>query len=322
MTKRRIIALAAVAALALGACSGGGDDGGASGTTASTTPETTTEPAVAVPDCGDPVASYEPTSALLPEPGSPMPEGSYMAEIQRHGRLIVGTAADVLQFGFRNPKTGNIEGFDVDVAHAIANAIFGDPNAIEYKVINYAQRIPSILDGSVDIVAHTMTINCARWQQIAFSTEYYHAGQTVLVGADSEATGIESFEGNGQKVCVAKGSTNLEELVNKYPTVERVEVDDLTDCLVLFQQSAVDAITGDNTVMAGFEAQDPFAQQVGDKFTDEPYGLGINRDHPEFVQFVNLVLEQMRADGTLLELQQTWIDDDTPPPPAVYGREP
>lgn len=320
MTKRRIISLAAVAALALGACSGGSDDDGASGTTVSTTPETTSAPAAAAPDCGDAVASYEPTFTL-PAPRA-MPAGTHMADIQQRGRLIVGTAADVLQFGFRNPKTGNIEGFDVDVAHAIANAIFGDPNAIEYKVINYAERIPSLVDGSVDIVAHTMTINCARWQQIAFSTEYYHAGQTVLVGTDSEATGIESFEGNGQKVCVARGSTNLEELVNEYPTVERVEVDDLSDCLVLFQQSAVDAITGDNTVMAGFEAQDPFAQQVGDKFTDEPYGLGINRDHPEFVQFVNLVLEQMRADGTLLDLQQTWIDDDTPPPPAVYGREP
>jgi polar amino acid transport system substrate-binding protein len=228
----------------------------------------------------------------------------------------------VLQFGFRNPISGDIEGFDVDVLHAVANAIFGDPNAIEYKVINYAQRIPSLLDNSVDIVAHTMTINCARWQQIAFSSEYYAAGQTVLVGIDSTATGIESFEGNGQKVCVAKGSTNLEELVNTYPTVERVEVDDLTDCLVLFQQSAVDAITGDNTVMAGFEAQDPFAHQVGEKFTQEPYGLGISQDHPEFVEFVNLVLEQMREDGSLLALQEKWINDSNPPPVAVYGREP
>ena len=319
--RRPVMALLAATALVLAAC--GGDDSGTGAGGAPAVDDTTTTTAAAAtpaPDCGDPVASYEPTFTL-PTPGE-MPEGTYMKQIQDRGRLVVGTAADVLQFGFRDPITGQIQGFDVDVVHAIAEAIFGDPNAVDYKVINYAQRIPSILDGSVDIVAHTMTINCARWQQIAFSTEYYHAGQTLLVGLNSEATGIESLVGTDQKVCVAKGSTNLEELEKNYPTIERVEVDDLTDCLVLFQQSAVDAITGDNTVMAGFEAQDPFAKQVGDKFTDEPYGLGISQEHPEFVEFVNLVLEQMREDGSLLRLQQEWIGDDTPPPPAVYGREP
>jgi polar amino acid transport system substrate-binding protein len=317
----RLAAVVCGAALVVGAC-GGADDGGAPTTapTAASMPAAAPAPAAA-PECGNPVASYEPTSTL-PAPGN-MPDGTYMKEIQDSGRLVVGTAADVLQFGFRNPITGQIEGFDVDVAHAIANAIFGDPNAVEYKVINYAQRIPSILDGSVDIVAHTMTINCARWEQIAFSTEYYHAGQTLLVGSDSEITSIDDLVGSDLNVCVAEGSTNLEELQKpQYASIERVEVPDLTDCLVLFQQSAVDAITGDNTVMAGFEAQDPFAMQVGEKFTDEPYGLGISHDHPEFVEFVNLVLEDMRADDSLLGLQQEWIGDDTPPPPAVYGREP
>ena len=318
--KRRWIGMFAASLVGIVACGSSGDGAQPAATTSPTEATTTTSAPAATPDCGNPVASYEPTFEL-PAPNE-MPAGSYMEQIQERGRLIVGTSGDVLLFGFRNPISGDIEGFDIDVAHAIAEAIFGDPNAIEYKVINYAQRIPTVRDGSADIVIHTMTINCTRWQQIAFSSEYYHAGQNLLVPFNSDVKEIEDLVGTDQKVCVAKGSTNLEKLQNDYPTIQRVEVDDLTDCLVLFQQSAVDAITGDNTVMAGFAAQDPFAKTVGRLFTDEPYGVGVNLDHPEMVQFVNLVLEQMRQDGRLRDLSEKWLGTPTDPPPAVYGREP
>lgn len=306
--------------IVLAAC--GSTDGGADESTSVTTAPPAAPVAVpaATADCGNPLASYEPTFDL-PAPGD-MPAGTYMREIQDRGRLIVGVSADTLLFGFRNPKSGEIEGFDVDVLHAVAKAIFGDPNAIEYKVINYGQRLPVLEDGEVDLVAHTMTINCDRWQRIAFSTEYYHAGQNLLVAFDSDVEEIEDLIGTDQTVCVSTGSTNLEELERSYPTIHRTEVDDLTDCLVLFQQSAVDAITGDNTVMAGFAAQDPFAKTVGRLFTDEPYGVGVNLGHPEMVEFVNLVLEQMREDGRLRKLAEEWLDEPTDPPPAVYGREP
>ena len=320
MNGRRLLAVAAAGLLALSACGADGERDGAPDAVASAVGEQPAAAPAATPDCGDPVASYQPTFTL-PAPGE-MPDGTYMREIQDRGRLIVGVSADTLLFGSRDPISGRIQGFDIDVLRAVAEAIFGDPDAIEYRVINYAQRLPSLTDNSVDLVAHTMTINCARWEQIAFSSEYYHAGQNLLVGFDSDVTEIEDLVGTDQKVCVSTGSTNLEELQNNYPTIERVEVADLTDCLVLFQQSAVEAITGDNTVMAGFAAQDPFAKTVGRLFTDEPYGVGVNLDHPEMVEFVNLVLEQMRTDGRLEQLAVNWLGEATVPPPAVYGREP
>ena len=103
-------------------------------------------------------------------------------------------SADTLLFGYRNPLTGNLEGFDIDLVRQVAQAIFGDPNRVEYKVLTYAQRIPALQDGSVDIVADVMTINCERWQQIAFSSQYFDAGQKVLVRTDSPATGIAGPE--------------------------------------------------------------------------------------------------------------------------------
>ena len=114
-------------------------------------------------------------------PPSEMPSGSYMRKIQDRGRLIAGVSADTLLLGARNPVTGQIEGFDIDMLRAVSQALFGDPNKIELKVITAAQRIPALQDGSVDIVARNMTITCDRWKEIAFSSEYYRSGQKVLV---------------------------------------------------------------------------------------------------------------------------------------------
>jgi polar amino acid transport system substrate-binding protein len=319
MRRRSVVALLAGAALVLAAC-GGGESGGAEGAAPVAADTTTTTAAPATPDC-NPLESYQPTFTL-PAPGA-MPAGSYMEEIFERGRLIVGVSADTLLFGARDPITGQIAGFDIDVLRAVADAIFGNPDAIEYRVITYADRLPRLQDGSVDLVAHTMTINCVRWEQIAFSTEYFTAGQNLLVQRESGIEHPDDFT-EDDTVCVAAGSTNLEEMERNYPDVALEVVPDLTDCLVLFQQSAVTAITGDNTVMAGFAAQDPYGEATQELFTTEPYGIGVNLAHPEMVQFVNLVLEEMRADGRLLEIGKTWLVDAAPTdvPPAVYGREP
>jgi polar amino acid transport system substrate-binding protein len=109
--------------------------------------------------------------------------------------------------------------------------------------------------------------------------------------------------------------------------LEPVGADTHTGCLVLFQQGKVDAITGDDTVLAGLAAQDPYAEVVqGPAFTAEPYGLGINQAHVDFVEFVNGVLAAMRADGQWTKSYNTWLADalgKAPSPPvAVYGRTP
>jgi polar amino acid transport system substrate-binding protein len=258
-------------------------------------------------------------------PGSPLPPGDTtgktVAAIKSKGKLTVGVSADNLLFGFRNPISGRLEGFDIDVVSAIAKAIFGTNIAgkIEYRVENFAQRIPDLRAGRVDLVADIMTINCSRWSQIAFSTEYFHAGQQVLVRKGSSYKRIEDL--NGKKVCTANGSTGSQNLENIYPDVVRALVDNISDCMVLFQQGAVAGIVSDNTVLNGFASQDPYAEVVGKQFTNEPYGLGIPARNVDFVQFVNALLQKWRVDGTWMSLYEKWLPGSAPsPPPAVYGR--
>jgi len=279
-------------------------------------------------NCGNPLASFAPTGPN-PAPGSAMPAGSYMATIQKRGRLIAGVSADTLLLGARNPLNGQIEGFDIDMLKAVSQAIFNDPNKIEYRVITTAQRIPALTDGSVDIVARAMTINCARWQQIDFSTEYYRAGQKVLVAKSATVNGVpvrNMADLKGKRVCAPNGSTSMDKL-RTFPGLIPVGSDTHTGCLVLFQQGQVDAITGDDTILAGLAAQDPYASVVkAPAFTSEPYGLGVSKKHPEFVRFVNNVLAQMRTDGQWTKAYDTWLKaalgPAPAPPAAVYGRQP
>jgi len=318
MTARPVPALVVIAALAITSCAGSSKSAGRTSATATTTTTATAAPPAV--DCGNPVASFAP-SGRLGAPGN-MPAGSYMAEIQKRGRLVAAVSADTLLFGYRNPLSGKLEGFDIDMIRQIAQAIFGDPNRVEYKVVTYAQRIPALQSGTADIVADVMTVNCPRWEKISFSSQYFDAGQKVLVRTDSTATGIDDLA--GKKMCAAKGSTNIDNLKN-YPKINVVPVDDISDCMVLFQQGTVDSVTGDDTVLAGFVAQDPYAKVVGAPLTSEPYGLGIDKKHPEFVQFVNAVLEKMRADGTWKQMYARWLKPTgavPDPPPALYGRTP
>ena len=340
MSPRRWIAPAVVVSLALAGCAGsvrlsGAVEGQAPPSTDVVTP---TPPACTAEQAAlDPTRSYEPQGPL-PTPGQ-MPPGSTMAAIQTRGKLIVGVSGDTLLFGARNALTNQIEGFDIDMLKEVAKAIFGDDGDIEshitYKVITYADRLPNLEagpdNGGVDIVAHTMTINCNRWLRIAFSSEYFDAGQRVLVKKDAAFDSIGQLNAASATVCAPEGSTNIDLLrdpknAGLYGNLVVLAKPDVTDCLVAMQQGQADGATGDDTVLAGLKAQDPNTEVVGDKFTSEPYGLGMAKDKVDFVQFVNGVIQAMRTDGRWKAIYSKWLvgvlsDTVIEPPKAIYGRE-
>jgi polar amino acid transport system substrate-binding protein len=273
--------------------------------------------ASAAPQTCKPGESARPTGAL-PAPGR-MPAGSTMARILKRGRLILGTSQDTLLFSSRNPFTGEVEGFDVDMARQIAAAIFGDPGKIEIKVIGYDKRVQYAADGTVDLVADTMTITCQRKGQVAFSTVYYNAGQQVLVSKTSKAKGLQDL--GGRRVCAATGSTSLDNIAKAPAKPIAVGRPDFATCLVAFQQNEVDAISTDDTILAGLVTQDPYAKVVGPKFTAEPYGIATAKENVDFVKFMNQVLARDRADGTWKRTYQRWLGDFGPapaPPRAEY----
>jgi polar amino acid transport system substrate-binding protein len=262
-------------------------------------------------------AACQPKASSLRPAGPPqVTSGSLAAKIRARGYLIAGVDQSTYHFGFLNPLDGQIEGFDIDMIRAVAQAIFGNPDKVQFKAISDAQRVPDVLSGAVDIVAHTMTITCARLQQVDFSSVYFDAAQRVLVLTNSAASHLAGLA--GQKVCATIGSDSLSVIGAARATV--VAVPYWTDCLVLLQQGDVAAISTDDSILAGLAAQDPWTKLIGPRLTDEPYGLAISRQHPDFVRFVNAVLAQLRTNGRWAASYAHWIGTPVPaPPPAQYG---
>lgn len=277
-------------------------------------------------DCGDPTRSLRPQGAL-PAPGQ-MPAGSTMATIQRNGFLTAGVDQSTYLWGYLNPMTNQLEGFDIDVVWAIAQAIFGDrnPSRVQFRAITSGQRVGALTgdpaDPQVDLVVRTFTISCAREQQgVLFSSTYYDAGQRVLVPASSNARSIDDL--GGKRVCATTGSDSLTHIAAAPSHPIPVAVGDWSDCLVLLQQGQVDAISTDDAILAGMVAQDPNTRVIGPSIADEPYGVGIRKASPDFVRFVNGVLEQYRASNAWEQSYQRWLASrlgpNSTPPPAKYS---
>lgn len=241
-----------------------------------------------------PQASYDPMPSL-PAPDR-LPEGSTMARIRTKGRLIVGTSGDKPLLAARDPRTGELQGIDIDLSREVARAIFGDPNRVEFRTISSADRIPALTSGKVDMVAHSMTMTCDRWKQVGFSSSYYRDGQRLLVRLDSQAKEAEDLK--NPKICAARGTTAVDSL-RRLGIRNILEVNDAADCLARFQRDEIDAIASTEINLRGFQQQDPYAKIIGRQMSDEPRGLAFPRENVDVIRFVNALLERLRADGTL-----------------------
>jgi polar amino acid transport system substrate-binding protein len=249
-----------------------------------------------------------------------------MRTIQSRGRLIVGVDQNTLFFGYRDAETGGLDGFDIALAREVARAIFGNkPDDVELRAVTTDQRLPVVKAGDVDLVASQVTATCARRAVVDLSTIYYLAHQKVLVRTGGPITKVADLA--GKKVCATTGSTSLDHITQLVPGAVPYPVAARTDCLVALEEGTVDAITSDDTILLGFEVQDPVnTQLLPEELSNEPYALATSKAHPEFGRFVNGVLDELRANGRLEQLYRQYLNQPevgfeppSAPPPAAYG---
>jgi glutamate transport system substrate-binding protein len=229
--------------------------------------------------------------------------GTTMARLQDKGEIRIGVKYDVPPFGFKNPNSGAIEGFDIDFGKAVAEKLGAEPKFVEAISDN---RIPFIQDGTVDLVLSTMTINEERAQEIGFTHPYFIAHGRILTKKGSDITGVEDLA--GKRVCTALGSTYEETLKTQAPKADLKLVDTYSECLELIQNGAVDAISTDDVILTGMIIQDDGLQLVeGDELTVEPYGGGFKKDDTQFADFVNGVLDEYKSDGRWQQAYDKWL---------------
>ena len=281
----------AVAALAVAGCGDDDDDDGNGGG-----------------DGGDQAAEAE-----------QFPANTTLGRIQERGEITIGVKFDVPPFGFLNPQTDEVEGFDVDMGRFIAEELGVEPKFIEAISDN---RIPFLERGTVDLILSTMTINAERDMEIDFSEPYYIARGRILVPQDSDIRGLEDLAGN--EVCTALGSTYEETIREDAPEADLRLVDTYSECLELLQNGAIDAISTDDVILTGMIIQDDTLHMVGDELTTEPYGAGIKKGETEMVELVNQVFEEMKQDGRWQEIYDKWVGqyvEEQQEPPTMTLQE-
>ena len=236
------------------------------------------------------------------------PAGSTMAKLQDRGEITVGVKYDVPLFGFKNPQTGEVEGFDVDLAQRVADEL-GVELKLEEAISD--NRIPYLQDGTVDLVFSTMTITTDRDAEIDFSRPYYIAHGRILVPGDSEIADVDDL-GEGTTVCTALDSTyETTVLPEQAPDAEIKTPDSYSECFAQLQRGSVDALVTDDVILAGFLQQDETMKIVGPDLTTDPYGAGVKEGDTEFADFVSGVLDETLEDGTWQELYDEWVGQYT-----------
>jgi glutamate transport system substrate-binding protein len=256
--------------------------------------------------CGD---DTEPTDGDAESPAQEFPAGTTMADLQEAGKITIGVKFDVPPFGFKNPETDEVEGFDVDLGKAIADELGVEPEFIEAISDN---RIPFLVDGTADLILSTMTITTDRDAEIDFSIPYYIAEGRVLVPEDSDVAGVEDLA--GKTVCTVTGSTYEENLAANAPDAKLRLVDTYSECLELIQTDSVDAVSTDDVILTGMIIQDDTLKLVGDGYTTEPYGAGIADGDTEFKEFVDGVVSDYLSDGRWAAAYEKWIGQYTGEP--------
>lgn len=220
--------------------------------------------------------------------------GTTMADIAEAGTMTVGTKFDQPGFGLLGLDDVP-EGFDVEVAKIIAGAMGIAEDDIEWVQASSDIREQVIEDGEVDMVVATYTINDERKERVTFAGPYYEAGQMLMVAEDQDAIeGPEDIAENPDlKVCSVTGSTPSETIREYLANEDQLVLFDIYDkCADALSNGQVDIVTTDNVILLGFVSESDGAfKLVGEQFTEEPYGIGIEKGDVEFCEFINETLQ-------------------------------
>lgn len=212
-------------------------------------------------------------------------------------KLIVGTKFDQPGLGQKNPD-GTMSGFDVDVAKYVAKELGYTEDQIDWKESPSGQRETLIQNGQVRYIVATYSITDARKEKVDFAGPYLITGQSLLVRADNtDITGAESLE-TGKKLCSVTGSTPAQRIKDKYPGVQLQQYDTYSACVEALKNGAIDAVTTDEVILAGYAAQTPGSFKiVGGTFSEERYGIGLKKGDTELRMKINDALEKMEKEG-------------------------
>ena len=225
-------------------------------------------------------------------------------DVKARGELIVGVKTDYPPFGYVDASGKNI-GFDVDLAHAFAKALFGNSDKVVFVSVTSGNRIPFLLSRKIDIIVASVTMTPERAQVVDFSKPYFYSGSLLLVRANSHITGLDDLA--GKSVAIIQGSASDDFIAQLAPKASRIKYANASDAVLALKIGRVDAYTHDDTIILTVAKENPDLKVVGKAFNPLPFGIAVRKDDPQFSAWVNQQLDTMHSDGTFDALWQSYF---------------
>lgn len=225
-----------------------------------------------------------------------------LAAIKKAGVLKVGVKEDVPHFGYLNPSTNVHEGFEIELAKAVAKKILGDENKISFTGVTPKTRGPLLETGELDMVCATFTVTDERRKINDFSTIYYTDAVQVMV---KKSSGIVDFKGmDGKTIGVSQSSTTKKSLdagaaeygvsvkYSEFPTYPNIKA--------ALDSGRIDAFSVDRAILLGY--MDDTTALLPERFAEQPYGAALKKGNTALLDVVNEVIAELQASGELAKM--------------------
>ena len=229
---------------------------------------------------------------------------SALETVKKRGQLVVGVKTDAPPFGTVAPN-GKKVGFDVDIAHRLAKALFNDENQLKLVAVTDDERVPFLQSEKVDIIIATMAITDERRRVVEFSDPYFMSSSLLLVPTTSAARGIEDMA--GKTVATMPGSVQTRDVADLQPKAHRVQFSRLPETVLAVKNGQVDGHVNVDVVILASVKDNPDLKAVGKPFHPRPVGIAVRKGDTEFINWVNSELRKMRSDGTYDRLWKNYF---------------
>jgi polar amino acid transport system substrate-binding protein len=233
--------------------------------------------------------------------GAPLP-----ANVQQKGKLAVGVKCDYPPFGYIDESGANA-GFEIDVAHRLANYAFGDPGKVELTCVTGSNRVPFLTTNRIDLIMATMNYTPERAETIDFTSPYFAGGVKMLVPANSQVKDWDDVA--GKQVITIKGSTASLWLTQCMPDVEQVQFEQTSEAVTALQQDRATAFAQDDTLLVDLASKNKSTKVVGDVKADSPWGMGVRKGDTAMKSWVDGAIKKLRDEDLFWKDFQTTVSD-------------
>jgi ABC-type amino acid transport substrate-binding protein len=237
---------------------------------------------------------------------APADAQSTLEAVKKRGKLVAGVKTDFPPFGTVDAAGRNV-GFDVDVAHRFARALFNDENQVELVAVTSGNRIPFLQSGKIDIIIATVTITDERRQVVEFSDPYFMSGSLILVPKASAVKSLDDL--GGKTVAVVQGAIQDKDVEQLQPKATRLKFGKVSEAVLAMKGGRADAYVHDDIVILSLAKENPDLKAVGKTFVPRPYGIAVRKGDTEFINWVNVELKKMQSDGTYDRLWKKYFAD-------------